>query len=47
MTVVNFDQTRSHEEDREESDVSAPGIRVILADSPSYLSRWDEEDLRD
>jgi DNA-binding NarL/FixJ family response regulator len=33
MTVVNFDQTRSHEEDHEESDVSAPGIRVILADS--------------
>ena len=33
MTVVNFDQTRSHEEDHEGSDVSAPGIRVILADS--------------
>jgi DNA-binding NarL/FixJ family response regulator len=33
MTVVNFDQTRSHEEDHDESDVSAPGIRVILADS--------------
>ena len=33
MTVVNFDQTRSHEEDHEVSDVSAPGIRVILADS--------------
>jgi DNA-binding NarL/FixJ family response regulator len=33
MTVVNFDQTRSHEENHEESDVSAPGIRVILADS--------------
>ncbi len=33
MTVVNFDQTRTHEEDHEESDVSAPGIRVILADS--------------
>jgi DNA-binding NarL/FixJ family response regulator len=33
MTVVNFDPTRTHEEDHEESDVSAPGIRVILADS--------------
>jgi DNA-binding NarL/FixJ family response regulator len=33
MTVVNCDQTRSHEENHEESDVSAPGIRVILADS--------------
>ena len=33
MTVVNFDQTRPQEEDHEESDVSAPGIRVILADS--------------
>src|ERR1700735_1545236 len=33
MTVVNFDPTRNHEDDREVHDVSAPGIRVILADS--------------
>src|SRR5882762_7457591 len=33
MTVVKFDQIRDFEEDHEENDISAPGIRVILADS--------------
>ncbi|MDE3105302.1 MAG: response regulator transcription factor [Acidobacteriota bacterium] len=32
MTVVNFDQTQSFEENPEE-DLLAPGIRVVLADS--------------
>ena len=33
MMVVDFDQTRKIEEDREENDGSSAGIRVILADS--------------
>src|ERR1700736_3796584 len=33
MTVVNFDQSLSNEDDLHDSDISTPGIRVILADS--------------
>ena len=33
MTVVNFDQSLSNEDDLNDSDISTPGIRVILADS--------------
>jgi DNA-binding NarL/FixJ family response regulator len=33
MTVANADHARSHEDETEESSVSAHGIRVILADS--------------